>query len=98
MASNEPRWHPAAVTDVEEAKNWYAARSLLAARGFLLALDAAVAAVVENPSRWPKGRYGSRRYVFPNRYPFTLVYRLGPPLQIVSVAHHKRRPAFWKRR
>jgi plasmid stabilization system protein ParE len=70
----------------------------MAARGFLVALEAAAAAVVESPSRWPKGRYGSRRYVFPNRYPYTLVYRLGPPVQIIAVAHDKRRPYFWKNR
>jgi plasmid stabilization system protein ParE len=70
----------------------------MAARGFLLALEAALAAVVEHPERWPSGRYGTRRYVFPGRYPFTLVYRVGPPVRIVAVAHQKRRPEYWKDR
>jgi plasmid stabilization system protein ParE len=98
VATNEPRWHPGAIADVTEAREWYAVRSPLAARGFLLALNAAVTAVTEGPGRWPKGRFDSRRYVFPRRYPYTLVYRLGQPLLIIAVAHHKRRPDYWKSR
>ena len=51
MAWNEPRWHPAAVQDAEEARNWYAERSPFAARGFLLALDDAVRAILLAPER-----------------------------------------------
>ena len=56
MASNEPRWHPDAIKDAETARNWYAERSPFAARGFLLALDAAVDAVVEAPHVGRNGR------------------------------------------
>ena len=34
----------------------------------------------------------------PNQYPYTLVYRLTPGVEIVAVAHQKRRPDYWKRR
>lgn len=98
MASSEPRWHPAASAEAEEARNWYAARSPLAARGFLLALEEAVQAVTEAPERWPKHRYGCRRHVFSNQYPYTLIYRFSAGLEIVAVAHQKRRPGYWKRR
>jgi toxin ParE1/3/4 len=91
-------WHPEAISDAEEARNWYAERSALAARGFLLALEHAVDAVVETPERWPRHRFGCRRYVFPNRYPYILVYRFGLNLEIVAVAHQKRRPDYWRRR
>lgn len=70
----------------------------MAARGFLLALDEGVLAILETPERWPKARYGCRRYVFPNQYPFTLIYRLSPEVEIVAVAHQKRRPDYWRRR
>lgn len=99
MASNEPRWHVEAVDDAEIARNWYADRSPLAARGFLLELADAVDAVLETPTRWPAGKAGTRRYVFSRRYPFTLVYRLdGDEVEIVAVAHHKRRPEYWAQR
>lgn len=98
MASNELRWHPEAEWDAEEARNWYAERSLAAAHGFLLALDKSVSAVVEAPERWPNHRYGCRRYVFPNQYPFTLIYRVRSGIEIVAVAHQKRHPTYWARR
>lgn len=99
MASNEPDWHPEAITDADEAKAWYAERSPLAAHGFVLAVDQAVLAIVEAPLRWPVRRNGCRRFVFPNRYPFNLIYRLGGDrIQIVAVAHQRRRPDYWRDR
>ena len=98
MASNEPRWHPDAVLDAEEARNWYAERSPFAARGFLLALDDAVRAIMLAPEMAPLESYGCRRYLLPNRYPFTLVYRLTPDIEVVAVAHQRRRPEYWQQR
>lgn len=59
MATSEPRWHPEAIGDAEGARNWYAERSPLAARAFLLALQEALVAVVDAPERWPLGRHVS---------------------------------------
>ncbi|MCI0786478.1 MAG: type II toxin-antitoxin system RelE/ParE family toxin [Chloroflexi bacterium] len=98
MASNEPRWHPAAVLDAEEARNWYAERSPFAARGFLLALDDAVRAILLAPARGPLESHGCRGYPLPNRYPYTLIYRLTPDVEVVAVAHQRRRPEYWQRR
>ena len=98
MASNEPRWHQEAVLDAEEARNWYAERSPFAARGFLLALDDAVQAVLRAPALWPLGSHGCRRYVFPTRYPYALIYRLTPDVEVVAVAHARRKPDYWKDR
>lgn len=98
MASSELSWHPSALLDAEEARNWYAERSTFAAQGFLTALDEAVQAIIEAPERWPKHRYGCRRYVFSNQYPFTLVYRITARLEIIAVAHQKRRPGYWRSR
>lgn len=96
MATSEPRWHPEAAEEAENARDWYAARSPLAARGFLLELENAVRAVVEAPQRWPEGTSRTRRYVFPRGYPFTLVYRLtDQAVEIVAVSHQKRRPGYW---
>jgi toxin ParE1/3/4 len=99
MASSEPLWHPEASAEAENARDWYATRSPFVARGFLLALEEAVAAVTEAPERWPKHRYGCRRYVFTNQYPYTLIYRLAKAgVEIVAVAHQKRQPTYWRRR
>lgn len=98
MASNEIEWHPGAIVEAEQARDWYAARSPFAARGFLLELQAAVRAVSEAPGRWPKYLHGTRRFLFLHRYPFSLVYLEGPPVQVVAVAHERRRPGYWGER
>ena len=98
MATAELWWHPDAILDAEAARDWYAERSPLAARGFLLVLDDAVSAVLEAPGRWPEKPDGCRHYVFPSRYPFTLIYRTASRLEVVAVAHQRRKPGFWKGR
>ena len=98
MASYEPQWHPEAELDAEEARNWYAMRSPFAARGFLLALDDAVNAILQAPGLGPLARQGCRRYVFPTPYPFALIYRLIPHVEVVAVAHLRRHPDYWQNR
>jgi plasmid stabilization system protein ParE len=98
MVTNEPQWHPEVILDAEDARNWYTERSPLAARGFLLALDDAVKTVLESPERWPPRSNGCRYYIFPSRYSYTLVYRLGQNLEVVAVSHQRRRPEYWKHR
>jgi toxin ParE1/3/4 len=100
VATGEPRWHAEAALEAEETRDWYAQRSPFAARGFLLELTDALQAVVEAPDRWPRGRHNTRRYVFPRKYPFTLVYRLAADglVEVVAVAHQKRHPEYWAHR
>jgi plasmid stabilization system protein ParE len=99
VASNSPAWHPEALVDIREARDWYAERSPLAARGFLKALESAVQAVVDAPGRWPSRKHGARQYIFPNQYPYTLVYRVGEQrLLFVAVAHQHREPDYWAHR
>jgi toxin ParE1/3/4 len=100
VATSDPSWHVEAVEDAQVARDWYAERSPLAARGFLLELADAVDAVLEAPARWPRGKANTRRYAFPRRYPFTLVYRLDSSgqVEIVAVAHHRRHPDYWLHR
>ncbi|MBW3671768.1 MAG: type II toxin-antitoxin system RelE/ParE family toxin [Acidobacteria bacterium] len=100
MASNEPRWHPEAIDDALEARDWCSRRSPLAARGFLLALEVAVDSVTASPETYQEANRGCRKYVFPNQYPYTLVYRLLSPqvVEIVAVANQLRQPEYWRDR
>ena len=92
------RFHPAAAEEAEAAYGWYAERSSAAAHGFREELRHAVQAVAEAPERWPRSGARARRYVFP-RFPFSLVYRLrGGEVEVVAVAHGKRRPGYWQSR
>lgn len=91
-------FHPAALEEAEVARDWYAERSLMASKAFVSELNHAVEQLAETPDRWPQYEAGTRRYVFP-RFPFSLIYRvLDEKIQILAVAHTKRRPEYWKER
>ncbi|MFQ5744589.1 MAG: type II toxin-antitoxin system RelE/ParE family toxin [Acidobacteriota bacterium] len=92
------RFHPDAVREAEGARDWYAERSLRAAAGFLEELDRGIVSVVEAPERWPQYLHGARRYVL-QRFPFLVVYRVvNEVVEIIAVAHGRRRPGYWKKR
>lgn len=98
MPPTRIKLNPDAAADAEEAASWYAERSALAAKGFLAELDLVLGRVLEAPDRWPQFEMGTRRYVFP-RYPFSLIYRIKDrDIEVIAVAHHRRRPDYWNRR
>jgi plasmid stabilization system protein ParE len=87
---------PSARDDSREALNWYLDRSPRAAARFLAALDRAVALIREAPQVWPPFESGTRRYILPG-FPYSLIYRqVGDVIQVVAVAHHRRRPGYWR--
>jgi plasmid stabilization system protein ParE len=87
-----------AAQEVESTYAWYAAWDVAAARGFREELRQAVDAVAASPQTWPRYWSRARRYVFP-RYPFSLIYIVrGEALEIVAVAHGRRRPGYWRSR
>src|SRR5260370_28122848 len=98
MAAFAESCHRAAAKEAESTYDGYAGKRPAAAHGFREELRQAIDAVVANPRPWP--RYGSRarRYVFP-RYPFSLVYILrNDDIEVVAVAHGRRRPGYWRSR
>ncbi len=91
-------FHPAALSEAEEAQAWYAERSLIAAASFLRELSVAVRRAAEAPRRYPSGPAATRRVVL-DRYPFTVVYRpTDDGIMVIAVAHQRRRPNYWKSR
>lgn len=90
--------HPAAVDEASAARQWYETRNPSAADGFVSELDHALEQILEAPERWPPYLFGTRRFVF-HRFPFFVVYRLqGAVVQILAVAHARRRPGYWAER
>src|SRR6185436_15268320 len=48
--------------------------------------------------QWPMFQSGTRRYVFPT-FPYSLVYFVeNDTLNVVAVAHDKRKPGYWRNR
>ena len=52
--------------------------------------------IAETPLRYQTGEHGTREYVLPWRFPYTIVYRVGEKVIIVmAVAHQSRAPGYW---
>jgi plasmid stabilization system protein ParE len=91
-------FHPAATAELDDSANWYAQRSPTAARGFLLAIDAAVDKITADPNRFPTIDAWHRACNL-EKYPFQIVFRSDEAqICIVAVAHAKRRPGYWRDR
>jgi plasmid stabilization system protein ParE len=76
------------------------ARSPKAAGAFVDELDAALERIAESPLRHRTYVAGTRRYLM-LRFPFFVVYRIDVDadlIQIVAIAHAKRRPGYWRSR
>jgi len=87
-----------ATAEARAARRWYAERSQAAADAFMEELDHAVARIEEFPEGWPSHVAGTRRYIL-RRFPFSVVYhRRGAEIEVVAIAHHGRRPGYWKGR
>jgi plasmid stabilization system protein ParE len=58
-------------------------------------LDLAMERIQEAPRQWPRYLGGTRRYML-RRFPFFVVFReLDDRMQILAVAHGRRRPGYW---
>ena len=98
MAQTPVDVHPEAVAEAQAAYGWYRERNETAGEAFLAELDRAVELISEGPMRWPTYLHGTRRFLL-RRFPFGVVYRhVGEAVQVVAVAHARRKPGYWKDR
>ena|SRR4029077_9043222 len=96
--SEDLRFHPEARVDFRQSARWYWERSPQAAAHFRATVSQVVLAIAEAPERCAGYLYGTRRCVL-RRFPFSIVYLDDPNvITIVAIAHHKRRPGYWKSR
>lgn len=87
-----------AAAEIEEDRAWYLKRSASAEAGFLRELDHAIQQVTDAPEQWPQYLARTRRYVFPT-YPYSLIYFVEDDvINVVAVAHDKKRPGYWRKR
>jgi plasmid stabilization system protein ParE len=90
--------HPEAVAEAQAAVEWYRQRNNQAADAFLAELDNAIERITEAPKRQLVFIQGTRRFLL-RRFPFAVVYReIGTVIQVLAVAHGRRRPGYWKNR
>lgn len=90
--------HPDALREIQAAFDWYHSRNPRAAAAFAAEVESAIESVAGDPRRWPSSHHSTRRYLL-HRFPFSIVYReTTATVQIIAVAHAKRRPGYWKGR
>jgi len=90
--------HSAAEAESDEAFERYWSESQSAAFGFEDELTLAFRKLRSNPGIGVPFLRGTRRIVL-HRYPFSVVYRERlHDIQIVAIAHAKRRPGYWTKR
>jgi len=89
---------PEALLEIDDAFEWYLKRSLQAAAAFTAEVDSALALIASSPRSWPPFEAGTRRYVL-RRFPYDVIFQeIAAGVEIVAVAHHKRRPRYWRSR
>src|SRR6187431_3362817 len=87
--------HPAAIIEAAEAARWYGQRSEAAGAAFLAAFESAIDSIAEAPLRYPTYVAETRRCRL-RRFPIGVVFRVtNDEIQVIAVAHERRRPAYW---
>lgn len=99
MDTSRVLFHSLAQREYDKAYDWYARRSIDAARRFDAEVDLAVQRIAANPERWPVFR-DEHRWVRTRRFPYLLFYRRvdAERVLVMAVAHARRRPGYWLRR
>ena len=98
MASAAVRFHPAAAQEAESTYDWYAARSPEAAHGFPRGTGRATTAIETSPPSLAT-LWQPRAPMRISAIPLQLVYILrGEDIEVVAVAHGRRRPGYWRPR
>ncbi|MGA7339477.1 MAG: type II toxin-antitoxin system RelE/ParE family toxin [Terracidiphilus sp.] len=91
-------FHPEAEAEADAAFEHYWTRNPVAAFGFDEELRDAFLTLRVHPQICPLYLHSTRRVVL-KRYPFSVVFRERlHDIQIVAIAHAKRRPGYWAMR
>jgi toxin ParE1/3/4 len=90
--------HEAAEAEIDEAADFYDMQSPGLGREFLTEIERTIRSISEFPEAAPLV-YGRVRKRTIAKFPYALVYSVRPKeIRILAVAHHKRRPFYWRGR
>jgi toxin ParE1/3/4 len=89
-------FHPAAEAEHLESVAYYESKRPGLGASYLAAFEAALETVCAAPSRYPIQRKPDIRKIPLKRFPFTVLVREHDGvIQVLAVAHHRRRPDYW---
>lgn len=92
------RVHPEAQLEAEAAVQWYGQRSPLSASRLVVELRSALEHIQRTPNQFPKLAFHARQKVL-DRFPYLVVFReTSAEIEIVAIAHGRRRPGYWRER
>ena len=87
---------PAAERDIADAFLWYKERNALAADGFRAEVFDAIEHIAASPLSRPADDEGNRHRVL-KRFPYSVFYEvMGNKVTVLAIAHHRRKPAYWR--
>lgn len=93
-----PTFHDQAERELNEGANTYAGLRPGLGHAFIDAVENAVELLCESPFIG-KAVQGQVRAWIVRGFPYSLYYRVrGEELRILAVAHHRRRPSYWRGR
>lgn len=89
-------FHPAAEAEHLEQVAFYESRQAGLGMRYHAEVMAALERAYESPQRFAVERPSGLRRLVLRQFPLTLYFRvLGITLQVLAVAHHRRRPGYW---
>jgi plasmid stabilization system protein ParE len=95
MAEFQFFFHPEAELEFIAAFEWYWGKNHSTANAFDDAVIDAIGLIRRNPAVWPVYLHGTQKFVV-RKFPYNIAYRQnGERLEIIAVAHQRRRPGYW---
>jgi len=89
---------PEADEELREAANYYEKEASGLGLAFLSETHRAVHEIETHPEAWTIVRQSIRKKTL-SRFPYSLLYSMeSDTILIIAVAHHKRRPNYWRTR
>lgn len=91
--------HPEAQEDLREAAEFYREQAGNAlAQALIAEFEHSVGLLLQHPGLGARWRRGQRR-LSTRRFPYKIVYTVaGEQIRVLAVAHHSRRPSYWRER
>jgi hypothetical protein len=90
------QFHPDAEAEHLESVAYYEERQPGLGASYLAEFESTLELVCEAPGRYPIEPRPDIRRIRLRRFPFTVLFReSGGMVQVLAVAHHRRRPLYW---
>jgi hypothetical protein len=89
-------FHPAASDEHLESVAYYESQQPGLGALYLDEFDRIMGFVSDAPTRYPIEKQPDIRRIQMQKFPFSVLYRVSSnTLQVLAIAHHKRRPQYW---